>query len=180
MKKFFLGSYFSCFLFLSIFINIIFSRSAFSQCINSPCFCIAIDEVGELSILWDTLNISNSNLFEHQFFADTGNGFVQIGTQSNPSINSFDFQNYFAGNASTSYFIKSLYGTNGSNFYFSDTISSIYFDLVNLFDGRVSLSWNHPVQINNIPVFFLCNFFEGFLFSYIFLFVYISCIFLSI
>ena len=152
MKKFLFGSYFSCFLFLSIFINIIFSRSAFSQCINSPCFCIAIDEVGELSISWDTLNISNSNLFEHQFFADTGNGFVQIGTQSNPSINSFDFQNFFAGNASTSYFIKSLYGTNGSNFYFSDTISSIYFDLVNLFDGRVSLSWNHPVQINNIPV----------------------------
>ena len=106
---------------------------------------------GEVSE-YEIVSISNSNLFEHQFFADTGNGFVQIGTQSNPSINSFDFQNYFAGNASTSYFIKSLYGTNGSNFYFSDTISSIYFDLVNLFDGRVSLSWNHPVQINNIPV----------------------------
>ena len=121
MKKFFIWLLFSCFLLLSIFINIIFSRSVISQCINSPCFCIAIDEVGELSISWDTLNISNSNLFEHQFFADTGNGFVQIGTQSNPSINSFDFQNYFAGNASTSYFIKSLYGPMDQTFEFSDT-----------------------------------------------------------
>ena len=152
MKKFLFGSYFYSILFLSLFINIIFSRSVFSQCINNPCFCTEIDEVGQLTISWDTLNISNSNLFEHQFFADTGNGFVQIGTQSNPSINSFDFLNYFAGNSSTSYFIKSLYGPNGSNFYFSDTISSIYFDLVNLFDGRVSLSWNHPIPINNIPI----------------------------
>lgn len=151
MKKFLFDSYFSYFIISSIFINIIFSKTVSSQCINTPCFCISIDEVGQLSISWDTLNISNTNLFEHQFFADTGNGFVQIGAESNPLINNFDFQNYFAGNSASSYFIKSLYGPSGSNFFYSDTISSIYFDLVNLFDGRVSLSWNHPIQINNIP-----------------------------
>ena len=151
MKKFLFDSYFSYFIISSIFINIIFSKTVSSQCINTPCFCISIDEVGQLSISWDTLNISNTNLFEHQFFADTGNGFVQIGAESNPLINNFDFQNYFAGNSASSYYIKSLYGLSGSNFFYSDTISSIYFDLVNLFDGRVSLSWNHPIQINNIP-----------------------------
>ena len=151
MKKFLFDSYFSYFIISSIFINIIFSKTVSSQCINTPCFCISIDEVGQLSISWDTLNISNTNLFEHQFFADTGNGFVQIGAESNPLTNNFDFQNYFAGNSASSYYIKSLYGLSGSNFFYSDTISSIYFDLVNLFDGRVSLSWNHPIQINNIP-----------------------------
>tara|TARA_B110001450_G_scaffold196468_1_gene184985 strand:+ start:244 stop:702 length:459 start_codon:yes stop_codon:yes gene_type:complete len=119
-------------------------KTSYSQC-NSPCFCVQVDEFGEVFIVWDTLNITNVNLFEHQFYADTGGGFVLIGSEANPSINFFNFQNYFAGNNASSYFIKSLYGPSGSNFNFSDTISTIFFDLVNLFDGRVALSWNHPV-----------------------------------
>ena len=125
-------------------------KTSYSQC-NSPCFRVQVDEIGEVSVVWDTLNITNANLFEHQFYADTGGGFVLIGSESNPLINTFTFQNYFAGNNSSSYFIKSLYGSSGANFYFSDTISSIFFDLVNLFDGRVSLSWNHPIPVNFIP-----------------------------
>lgn len=128
------------------------SKVNYSQCLNQPCFCIQIDEVGELSITWDTANISSTNLYEHQFYADTtGNGFILIGSESNPNINSFNFPNYFAGNNSSSYYIKSLYGSLGANSYYSDTISSIYFDLVNLFDGRVALSWNHPFQSNISP-----------------------------
>ena len=128
-----------------------YNNSFYSQC-NSPCFCLQVDEIGEVYILWDTLNITNVNLFEHQFYADTGGGFVLIGSESNPSVNSFNFQNYFAGNNASSYFIKSLYGSSGSNFNFSDTISTIFFDLVNLFDGRVALSWNHPVAVNTLPL----------------------------
>ena len=109
-------------------------------------------KLGKFLLLWDTLNITNVNLFEHQFYADTGGGFVLIGSESNPSVNSFNFQNYFAGNNASSYFIKSLYGSSGSNFNFSDTISTIFFDLVNLFDGRVALSWNHPVAVNTLPL----------------------------
>ena len=131
-------------------VYLLFSNNSFySQC-NSPCFCLQVDEIGEVYIVWDTLNITNVNLFEHQFYADTGGGFVLIGSESNPSVNSFNFQNYFAGNNASSYFIKSLYGSSGSNFYFSDTISTIFFDLVNLFDGRVALSWNHPLSVNSL------------------------------
>ena len=136
--------------FLIYLVNFFSSNTSYSQC-NSPCFCLQIDEIGEVSIAWDTLNITNLNLYEHQFFADTGGGFVLIGSESNPFVNSFTFQNYFAGNNTSSYFIKSLYGSSGSNFNFSDTISTIFFDLVNLFDGRVALSWNHPVSVNSLP-----------------------------
>ena len=137
--------------FLIYFVNFFSFNSSYSQC-NSPCFCLQIDEIGEVSIVWDTLNITNVNLFEHQFFADTGGGFVLIGSETDPSINSFNFQNYFAGNNASYYFIKSLYGSSGANFIFSDTISTIFFDLVNLFDGRVALSWNHPVPVNTLPL----------------------------
>ena len=137
-------------IFFSLVYLLFFSNNSFySQC-NSPCFCLQVDEIGEVYIVWDTLNITNINLFEHQFYADTGGGFVLIGSESNPSVNSFNFQNYFAGNNASSYFIKSLYGSSGSNFYFSDTISTIFFDLVNLFDGRVALSWNHPLSVNSL------------------------------
>ena len=126
------------------------SNITFSQCLYQPCFCIEIDEIGQLSITWDTTNISSTNLFEHQFYADTtGNGFVLIGSESNPNVNSFNFQNYFAGNNSSGYYIKSLYGPLGANSYYSDTIYSIYFDLVNLFDGRVAISWNQPFPLTN-------------------------------
>ena len=137
--------------FLIYFVNFFSFNTSYSQC-NSPCFCLQIDEIGEVSIIWDTLNITNVNLFEHQFFADTGGGFVFIGSETDPSINSFNFQNYFAGNNASSYFIKSLYGSSGANFIFSDTISTIFFDLVNLFDGRVALSWNPPVPVNTLPL----------------------------
>ena len=131
---------------------ILFANSFYSQCSSSPCFCIQIDELGLLTIVWNNSTLSNNNLFEHQFYADTGTGFFTIGSESNPTINSFDFLNYNSANSSSSFFIKSLYGPNGSSSFYSDTINSIYFDLVNLFDGRVSLSWNHPVPINNIPL----------------------------
>ena len=72
----------------------------------------------------DTLNITNVNLFEHQFYADTGGGFVLIGSESNPSVNSFNFQNYFAGNNASSYFIKSLDDIFMLNISFSKIISS--------------------------------------------------------
>jgi gliding motility-associated-like protein len=137
--------------FLIYFVNFFSFNKSYGQC-NSTCFCIQIDEIGEVSIVWDTLNITNVNLFEHKFYADTGGGFFLIGSETDPTINSFNFQNYFAGNNISSYFIKSLYGSSGANFNISDTISTIFFDLVNLFDGRVALSWNHPVSINTLPL----------------------------
>ena len=92
--------------FLIYLVNFFSFNTSYSQC-NSPCFCLQVDEIGEVSITWDTLNITNVNLFEHQFFADTGGGFVLIGSETDPSINYFNFQNYFAGNNASSYFIKS-------------------------------------------------------------------------
>ena len=94
MKKFLnISNNFTIFFLIYLFF---YNNSFYSQC-NSPCFCLQVDEIGEVYILWDTLNITNVNLFEHQFYADTGGGFVLIGSESNPSVNSFNFQNYFAG-----------------------------------------------------------------------------------
>ena len=58
-------------------------------CANASCFCIQVNEIGELSIIWDQNNLGGSNFFEHQFYADTGTGFLYIGSESDPNVNSF-------------------------------------------------------------------------------------------
>ena len=45
-------------------------------CANASCFCIQVNEIGDLSIIWDQNNLGVSNFFEHQFYADTGTGFL--------------------------------------------------------------------------------------------------------
>ena len=64
---------------------------------------------------------------------------------------SYTFSNYYAANNTSSYYIKTFYRPNATLVNYSDTISSIYFDLVNQFDGNVHLSWNHPIMADSIP-----------------------------
>ena len=120
-------------------------------CANASCFCIQVNEIGELSIIWDQNNLGVSNFFEHEFYADTGTGFLYIGSESDPNVNSFTYLNFYAALSSSSYYIKTYYGVGGGLVQYSDTISSIYFDLVNQFDGTMYLSWNHPMPFDSIP-----------------------------
>ena len=120
-------------------------------CANASCFCIQVNEIGDLSIIWDQNNLGISNFFEHQFYADTGTGFLYIGSESDPNVNSFTYSNFYAALSSSSYYIKTYYGVGGGLVQYSDTISSIYFDLVNQFDGTMYLSWNHPMPLDSIP-----------------------------
>ena len=120
-------------------------------CANASCFCIQVNEIGDLSIIWDQNNLGVSNFFEHQFYADTGTGFLYIGSESDPNVNSFTYSNFYAALSSSSYYIKTYYGVGGGLVQYSDTISSIYFDLVNQFDGTMYLSWNHPMPFDSIP-----------------------------
>ena len=122
-----------------------------SACNSKPCFCIQIDEAGVVTLVWDQANFPIYDFYEHQFFADTGNGFQYIGAETDSSVMSFTFSNYYAANNSSTYYIKTFYGPNATLVNYSDTLTSIYFDLVNQFDGNVHLSWNHPFIVDSIP-----------------------------
>ena len=66
------------------------------------------------------------------------------------SLNNFEIPQFQLTNQSAFFFIKTIYGQTNSQINYSDTISSIAFDLVNLYDGTVSLSWQHPFDIELI------------------------------
>ena len=121
-------------------------------CSSNPCFCIQINELGELTIVWDNSNFPIYDFHEHQFFADTGSGFVQIGAENDIALNSFVFSNFNSNNFNVNFFMKSIYGPNNSLIYYTDTISSIYFNLVDQSNGDVLLSWNHPIALDSIPL----------------------------
>ncbi len=123
-----------------------------SACVSNPCFCIQLNEIGEVTIKWDNTNFSVTDFHEYQFYADTGNGFVMIGAESDSNSTSFTFPNYNIGSSSINCFMKIIYGANNNLINTSDTLSSIHFDLLNLLDGNVSLSWNHPIPIDSIPI----------------------------
>ena len=120
-------------------------------CDDSPCFCIQIDESDQITYSWNNSNFSFFSFYEHQFFADTGTGFVFVGSLSDDTESSFVVPNYSISNYSSQFFMKTIYGASNSLINFSDTISFISLDLVDQFDGTVSLSWNHPLNYDSIP-----------------------------
>ena len=134
-----------------IAINLLQSKKLFA-CSSNPCFCIQINELGELTIIWDNSDFPIYDFYEHQFFADTGSGFVQIGAENDSTLNSFVFSNFNSNNFPVNFFMKSIYGPNNSLIYYTDTISSIYFNLVDQSNGNILLSWNHPIALDSIPL----------------------------
>tara|TARA_B100001287_G_scaffold237831_1_gene210994 strand:+ start:21562 stop:23601 length:2040 start_codon:yes stop_codon:yes gene_type:complete len=133
----------SCFFF--------YSEKSYS-CYNSPCFCIQIDESGRVIYNWSNSNFPFFSFYEHQFFADTGNGFVNVGSLIDSSQSFFVIPNYSISNYNSQFFIKTTYGGSNSLINFSDTISFISLDLVDNLDGTVSLSWNHPIPYDSVPL----------------------------
>ncbi len=65
-----------------------------------------------------------------------------VGTINNINTESFIHLGANANAGSKDYFILTKYGCNGNSFVSSDTLSSIFLDLNDLGDGRVSLTWN--------------------------------------
>ena len=129
----------------------VFKKNIYS-CNDSPCFCVQIDESGNVIYNWNNSNFSFFSFFEHQFFADTGSGFVPVGSLSDNSQSSFVIPNYSISNYNSRFFIKTTYGSSNSLINFSDTVSFISLNLVDQLDGTVSLTWNHPVNYDSIPI----------------------------
>lgn len=139
------------YLFITFLICSIFNKISYG-CNDSPCFCIQVNEIGQVSYTWDNSSFSFLSFQEHQFFADTGNGFVQVGSQIDVNQTSFQIPNYYMSNNNPQFFIKTIYGSSNSLINISDTISSISISLTDQFDGTVSLTWNHPIAYDSIPL----------------------------
>lgn len=78
-----------------------------------------------------------------------------IGTINNINTESFTHIGANANIGSKDYFILTKYGCNGNSFVSSDTLSSIFLDLNDLGDGRVSLTWNlthNPINDGDDPI----------------------------
>ena len=132
-------------------LNFLFPKD-FLACNSNPCFCVQVNELGQVNLVWNNSNFSINNFHEHQFFADTGNGFVIVGSVTDSNSSSYQIPNYIKSNYNPKFFIKTIYGPNNSLTSYTDTILSISFDLTSQLDGSVQLSWNHPISDDSIPL----------------------------
>ncbi|MBI1838342.1 MAG: gliding motility-associated C-terminal domain-containing protein [Flavobacteriia bacterium] len=100
--------------------------------------CIQTDANGNTTITWSEVSNPDNSFVEYQVHS------IQNGLLS--TITQIDSTSFVDSNTSSEndYFITVLSGCNGNTPRHSDTISSIFLDVVNPVNGTALLNWNDP------------------------------------
>lgn len=101
--------------------------------------CVNVLSNGDVELTWTKSDPTIGTFTAYEIYT------VQDGLIA--TINDINIENYthIGANAnlgSKDYYILTKYGCNGNNSVSSDTLSSIFLDLNDLGDGRISLTWN--------------------------------------
>lgn len=102
--------------------------------------CVDVLANGDVTLTWEpTVDASGTSFVEYEIWS-LEDGFIA----SVPGIASTTFTVVGAGAdvASKNYFVVTEFGCDGNNKVSSDTLATIFLTMVDLADGRVSLSWN--------------------------------------
>lgn len=116
--------------------------------------CADVLANGDVVLTWEpTTDVSGTSFIEYEIWS-LEDGFVTaiptIGT------NTFTVAGAGADLVNKHYFILTEFGCGGNNILSSDTLSTIFLTMIDLADGRVSLSWNdmhNPINNGDNPVY---------------------------
>ncbi|MBK9193282.1 MAG: hypothetical protein IPM77_18310 [Crocinitomicaceae bacterium] len=116
--------------------------------------CVDVLANGDVDLTWEpTVDISGSSFIDYEIWS-LEDGFIA-------SIPVVGTSNYTVVGANADlgpkhYYVLTNFGCNGNNSISSDTLSTIYLTMVDLADGRISLSWNDihvPANNGDNPVY---------------------------
>lgn len=113
--------------------------------------CVNVLPNGDVELNW-TKSDPNVGTFTSYELYTLQDGL--IGTITNINTESFTHIGASANLGSKDYYILTKYGCNGNSLVSSDTLSSIFLDLNDLGDGRISLTWNlthSPINEGDSP-----------------------------
>ena len=101
--------------------------------------CVNVLTNGDVELTWTKSNPTIGTFTAYEIYT------IQDGIVA--TLNDINIENYTHVGAGTNviskdYYILTKYGCNGNNSVSSDTLKSIFLDLNDLGDGRVSLTWN--------------------------------------
>jgi hypothetical protein len=110
--------------------------------------CVDVLANGDVTLTWEpTTDLSGTSFIEYQVWSLEDGFLAAIPTIT---TSSFTVAGANADLGAKHYYIKTEFGCNGNNSISSDTLSTIYLSMIDLADGRVSLSWNDTHNpINN-------------------------------
>ncbi|MGV6862180.1 MAG: T9SS type B sorting domain-containing protein [Putridiphycobacter sp.] len=109
--------------------------------------CVNVLPNGDVELNWTKSDPTSGTFTAYEIYT-IQDGLV--GTINDINIESFTHFGAGADLGSKDYYILTKFGCNGNNSVSSDTLSSIFLDLNDLGDGRVSLTWNNTHNpINN-------------------------------
>jgi gliding motility-associated-like protein len=114
--------------------------------------CVNVLPNGDVELNWTKSDPTTGTFTAYEIYS-TQDGLV--GTINNINTESFTHIGANANAGSKDYFILTKYGCNGNSFVSSDTLSSIFLNLNDLGDGRVSLTWNlthTPINNGDNPI----------------------------
>jgi len=114
--------------------------------------CVNVLTNGDVELTWTKSDPTIGTFTAYEIYS------IQDGLIT--TINDINIENYthIGANAnlgSKDYYILTKYGCNGNNSISSDTLSSIFLDLNDLGDGRISLAWNltaNPMNNGDNPM----------------------------
>jgi len=114
--------------------------------------CVNVLTNGDLELTWTKSDPTIGTFTAYEIYS------MQDGLIA--TINDVNIENYThvganANLGSKDYYILTKYGCNGNNSVSSDTLSSIFLDLNDLGDGRISLTWNltaNPMNNGDNPM----------------------------
>ena len=114
--------------------------------------CINVLPNGDVELIWTKSDPTIGTFTAYEIYS------IQDGLIT--TINDINIENYThlgasANLGSKDYYILTKYGCNGNNSVSSDTLSSIFMDLNDLGDGRISLTWNltaNPMNNGDNPM----------------------------
>lgn len=101
--------------------------------------CVNVLPSGDVELNWSVPTTTATGFSAYEIYS------VQdglIATLTNITENNYTHIGANANAGLKTYYIKTKYGCNGLNESVSDTLNSIYMDLNDLGDGRISLTWN--------------------------------------
>lgn len=116
--------------------------------------CVDVLANGDVTLTWEpTVDVSGSSFIDYEIWS-VEDGFIA----SIPLIATSTYT-VVGANADLGpkhYYVMTNFGCNGNNSISSDTLSTIYLTMVDLADGRISLSWNDihvPANNGDNPVY---------------------------
>lgn len=106
--------------------------------------CADVQTNGDVVVTWEPVVNQLNSFVEYRIYASTGGPFNLIGTETDATVGAFTHLGAGANGNKWSYYVRTVSGCGPSEALETDTLSTIFLDVVNPGNGTAVLNWEDP------------------------------------